>query len=222
MPPGEAGIPARERLPPGSPAPPSDPATPMATTESSPVARVYAEALLALGQKDGTLDTLAEETADLRTLLADNHDLSRLLTNPVIATDARQGMVQRMFEGKVSDTLYKFLQVLNRKGRLAALPGVCDAFATLVDEAQGKIEVDATVAAELDDATASRVADELGQTLGKQVTLTQHIDPDILGGMKLRIGDRLIDASVATRLANVRQRLIAAGREKAKATSFAD
>ncbi|MEE9405345.1 MAG: ATP synthase F1 subunit delta [Algisphaera sp.] len=194
----------------------------MAAPQTNAVSRVYADALLALGQQNNELDDLAQEMVQLDKLIQSNADLARLIGNPIIGATQRTAMVQRLFEGKTSDTLYKFIQVLGRKSRLAALPSICDVFARLVADHRGQVEVQVTVAKTLDDATALRIAKELGESMGKTVTLQQTVDESLIGGMKLRIGDRLIDASVSTRLKNVATRLAAAGRDKARTTLIAD
>ena len=194
----------------------------MPAEQTDAVSRVYAEALLGLAKQNNDVDGLAEEVAGLGELLDGNADLRKLIASPVIADDKRRDFIQRTFEGKTSDTLYKFIQVLSRKGRLASLPGVCTAFAGLVAQERGQIDVEAIVAQELDDATAQRVARELGESMNKTVNLQQTVDPSLIGGMRLRIGDRLIDASVATRLKNAAARLAAVGREKARTTLIAD
>lgn len=194
----------------------------MAAEQTDAVSRVYAQALLGLAKQNNDLDGIAEEVAGLGQLLDDNADLSKLVASPVIADAKRRDMIQRLFEGKTSDTLYKFIQVLSRKGRLSSLPGVCRAFAGLVATERGQIDVEAIVARELDADTAARVARELGESMNKTVNLQQTVDESLIGGMRLRIGDRLIDASVATRLKNAANRLAAAGREKARTTLIAD
>lgn len=194
----------------------------MPAEQTDAVSRVYAEALLGLAKQNNDVDGLTEEVAGLGELLDGNADLRKLIASPVIADAKRRDFIQRTFEGKTSDTLYKFIQVLSRKGRLASLPGVCTAFAGLVAQERGQIDVEAIVAQELDDATAQRVARELGESMNKTVNLQQTVDPSLIGGMRLRIGDRLIDASVATRLKNAAARLAAVGREKARTTLIAD
>lgn len=187
----------------------------VAVTDS--VSRVYAQALLELAQEAGQLDAIAQEVRDFAVLLSSDADLQRLFTSRAIGSEARGGMLERVFKGKVSDTLYKFLCVVNAKDRLDALPGIFVAFDEKLDEQRGIVKVDAHVAAALDAGQADRVAAAVGESLGgKKVVLNQHVDPDLIGGLKLRIGDELIDASVATQLQIMRRRLVAAGQEKAR------
>ena len=192
------------------------------STASDSAGRIYAQALIELAEGQQQLDAVAEEVGDLGALIESDADLRRLIENPILDRAQRRGMIQRLFEGKVSDLLYRFLQIVNQKGRLADLPAITEAFAGFMAERRNEIDVDAYVATPMDGATASRVADGLGASLGKKVTLNQHVDESLIGGLKLRIGDQLVDASVARQLKTIEQQLIAAGREKARAAASAD
>ena len=110
--------------------------------------------------------------------------------------------------------------VVNQKDRLGSLPGIVRAFANLVDERQGVVEVDAYVANRLDEGQASAIADRLGASMGRKVALKQHVDEELIGGLKLRIGDKLLDGSVATQLRLMRDKFVQAGREKARAITM--
>ena len=191
------------------------PDPPAPVTDS--VSRVYAQALLELAQSANQLDAIAQEVSDLAALLAGNNDLRQLLDSRAIGAEARRGVIERVFKGKVSDTLYRFLQVVNTKDRLGVLPGILASFGEKLDEARGIVKVDAYVAKSLDAGQADRVAKAVGDSLGgKRVVLRQHVNPDLIGGLKLRIGDELIDASVATQLKLMQRRLVEAGQERAR------
>ena len=177
------------------------------------VGRVYAQALLEMATERGVVDEVALEVQDLLPLIAEDGDLYRLLVNPAIGDQERGQIIQRIFEGKVSDLLYKMLRVLGDKGRLGSLPEVASGYLLAVAEARGQVDVEAHVASPLDEATAKRVADQIGEALGgKGVTLTQKVEPSLIGGMKIKVGDRLIDASVASQLRNMKNKMIAAAR----------
>lgn len=176
------------------------------------VGRVYAQALLELAQEQGQVDAVAEEVQQLLPVIAEGGELHRLLTNPAIGDSERGEIVKRVFAGKVSPLLYKMLRVLGDKRRLASLPEFAAGYLLAVAEKRGQIEVQAFVATELDAAAAKQVADQIGQALGKTVSLTQKVDPSLIGGLKIKIGDRLIDASVASQLRNMKNKMIAAGR----------
>ena len=176
------------------------------------VGRVYAQALLEMATEKGVIDEVADEVQQLLPMISAGGDLHRLLVNPAIGDKERGQIIQRIFEGKVSDLLYKMLRVLGDKGRLGSLPEVASGYLLAVAEARGQIDVEAFVASELDSEAVQQVAQQIGQALGKTVTVTQRVDPSLIGGMKIKVGDRLIDASVSSQLRNMKQKMIAAGR----------
>lgn len=177
---------------------------------------VYAEALLDLIADAEQRDALREEMDQIGQLLEDSQDLTTLLASRVLSTAERRECLTRIFEGKISDLIFRFLQVVNKKDRLVDLPGIIRAFGRLVDQQRGLIDVDAYLAKPMDQAQADRVAEALGTVLKGQVVLHQHVDESLIGGIKLRVGDRLIDGSVATQLRLLKQRMIERGRQAAR------
>lgn len=190
---------------------------PEATPQTNQVGRVYADALVELAQKNGALDEAADECRQLSSLLEEQPRLQTLLSNPAITSAERVELVGRVFSGKLSDTLFRFLSVMARKDRLDELPAVLLSVRERVAEIRGEVEVDAWTASpmpeELRDSVRDRVAAALG---GKAVTLREHVDPALLGGLKLRVGDRLLDGTAATRLRLLRRDLVAAGNAAAR------
>lgn len=181
---------------------------------SQSVEHVYAAALLELAASD--LDNIREQADDLGSLIRDDKGLALLIESRVLSSDERAASIEKIFKGNVDDLLYRFIQVVNAKDRLPHLGDILETFGALVDQRNGIIEVDAYVAAALDDATAQRVTADLSETLGGNVVLHQHVDETLIGGLKLRIGDKLIDASVATQLRKMKKQIVDAGREKTR------
>lgn len=180
------------------------------------VSRVYAQALLELAQAGGSVDDVAQEAGELLALLGGEPDLSKLMSSRALNTSQRSALIEKLFRGKISDVLYRFLQVVNRKDRLGSLERVLGTYGLLVAEAKGELDVDVFVAEALTDEAGRGVADSIGQAVGKRVHLHQHIDPELIGGLKVRVGDRLIDGSVATQLKIMKRKLVEAGREQAR------
>ena len=177
----------------------------------------YGAALLELTEEQNATDTVVEQCRQLAELIDSDDTLRTMLQNPSLSIENRRGVLKAALEGRVHDSLYRLIQVMNQKGRAAYIGHMCRSFVKLVDQHRGVVEVDAYVASELDDATAGRVRDQLGAALGgKQVHLNLHVDPSIIGGLKVRIGDKLIDGSVAARLRRMRETLITRGREMAR------
>lgn len=181
-----------------------------AELKTDAVGRVYAQSLLELARESGQVEAVGEEVAGLLPMLEPGGDLDQLMTNPAIGAEERSQIVKRVFAGRVSDLLYRFLQVVGGKGRLDHLGQIASGYLLAVAEDRGEVEVDAFVATAMDDATAGKVADQIGTSLGKKVSLRQHVDESLIGGLKIRIGDRLIDASVANQLRNMKNKMIAA------------
>lgn len=183
------------------------------------VARVYAGALFELAQAGGALEGVAAQVNEIAALLDEHADLRRLLSTPAINKLERRAMLERIFADRYSDEVYNFIQVLNNRGRIGSLPGIIAAFDERLDRYRNVVEVEAHVADELSPLDAGKVADAVGKKLGKQVVLTQYIDPNLIGGLKLKIGDRLIDGSVATQLRAMKRRLSEVGYQKARSAT---
>lgn len=183
---------------------------------TNPVNRAYAQALFEMAEEQGALDQTADEMDQIGELLHSEPGLARLLESPSLSTSSRSGAIERVFKDRVSDTVYRFLQVLNQKGRTNALRGIVQAFSDLIGERRGIVEVDAFVPERLEPSQANEVAQRIGQILGRQVVLHQYVDPELIGGLKLRVGDRMIDGSVATQLHRMRRNLTDRGRQKAR------
>ncbi len=177
---------------------------------------VYAQALIELAQEAGQIDSVTEQVKQLRDLLIADPDIVRLLSSRVLSMAERQDVAKRAFSGRVSDLVLHFLQVLVRKNRFDEFPGIAAAFLHLVDVRFGTIQIEAFVAAELDTASSYAITSRIAELTHRDVRLRQHIDAELIGGLKIRVADELIDGSVATQLRLVEQRLKEASRETAR------
>jgi F-type H+-transporting ATPase subunit delta len=182
------------------------------------VEHIYAAALLNLAEKAGQVDEVRQEMNELGDLLKQQPVLTKLLESRVLSRSERAGSIERIFKGNVSELLYRFVQVVNSKDRLAALADIITMYGKLVDRRNGIIDADVFVAALLDDSEVQRISSNLSEALGGNVVLHQSVDPSLIGGLKLRIGDRLIDGSVATQLKRLQQSIVDSGREAARGT----
>ena len=186
------------------------------TKFTSSLDTTYARALFELAIEASRLDNVADQVAQIGRLWDTNPDLDNLLSSLVLSTAERAGVIERAFKGKVDELVFRFFMVVNQKDRLGNLPVIVRAFANLVDERQGIVEVDAYVTNLLDEGQAGAIADRLGASMGRKVELKQHIDSELIGGLKLRIGDKLLDGSVATQLRLMLDKFVQAGRDKAR------
>lgn len=177
----------------------------------------YGEALLQLAEEAGQLEEVAGEVREVEALIQQQPDLERLLSSRILSMSQREEALKNVFGGRINKTFLDFMRVVNNKERLDQLPAILRQFLKLLDERRGIIEVDVFIAARLDDGKAKDVAARIGQALGREVVLHQYVDPELIGGLKIRVGDQLIDGSVATQLKRMKEKLIEAGREKARA-----
>jgi F-type H+-transporting ATPase subunit delta len=185
-------------------------------TPTQAIDRTYARALLELADEADQTQAIGEEVNDLAGVLAGEPAFATVLTNRVIGQDARSAFLQKVLQGRVSDTLYRFVQVVNNHGRSDRLGDIFRAFNDLMADRSQVVQATATVAQGLDQDALNHLRDRLAEKLGKTVQLEQVIDPAVLGGVVLRVGDELIDGSVATQLRTMKNRLVTAGREKAR------
>ena len=183
---------------------------PLIESQPDALALVYARSLLELVEAKGgrgTVESTLGELEDILDLARSNPKFGELLASRVISAAARETSLEKVFKGRVSEYTYHFLQVLNHKGRLNHLGAIAAAFEQLSQEKYGVVEVDLFTAEALSPQTAEGIKHKLGEVLKKQVVIHSYIDADMIGGIKIQIGDQLIDASVATQLRQMRDKL---------------
>ena len=168
-------------------------------------ARRYARAIFELAHDESSVEAWGRRLAQVREVLSDP-EVARALTNPTIATEQRMALVSDLFDGGEATNLAK---LLIESDRVRDVEAIDEEFQRLADEAAGRVRATVTTAVELSSQDRDRVAEELSKRLGKEIHLDVLVDPGILGGLKLQYGDRLVDASVATRLQQLRRRLAA-------------
>jgi F-type H+-transporting ATPase subunit delta len=170
-------------------------------------ARRYAKAVFELAQEEGQVEEWGHRLAVVREVMSDAEVIA-VLTNPTIPNDRRMALISdapHVFD-KESTNLALLLIESNRVRDVEAIE---QEFQRLADEAAGRVRATLTTAVVLTPADRERVVDELSRHLGKEIRLQVEVDPRILGGLKLQYGDHLVDASVATRLQQLRRSLAA-------------
>ncbi|MDB5297975.1 MAG: synthase subunit delta [Phycisphaerales bacterium] len=187
---------------------------------SSPIsttAAVYAKSLLELAGEQQQAWEVAGELSQLVELLDADPAVERYLANPAVGDKDREQLLSRALEGKVSHLVWNFVRVLNAKGRLNLLREIQRSYAEQIDERFGKVEVDVTVAQRLNDDELEDVRRAVGEALKRDAVVHQYVDESIIGGLVLRVQDKLIDTSVRAQLAAMKQQMLAA-RPKTAAT----
>jgi F-type H+-transporting ATPase subunit delta len=170
-------------------------------------ARRYARAVFELAQTEGQVEEWGRRVEAVRDLLSDP-GVAAVLTNPTIDTEKRMALVSGA-PGVLDAEATNLAKLLIESNRVRDVAAVDAEFKRLADEAAGRVRATVTTAVELAPEDRDRVAAELSKRLGKEIRLEVVVDASIVGGMKLQYGDRLVDASVATRLQQLRRRLAA-------------
>jgi F-type H+-transporting ATPase subunit delta len=185
--------------------------------QADALARIYAGALFEEAERAGGQATIESTLAELEDILAiarEDAQFSEFLTSQILAPDKRRDSLRAIFGGKVSPLTLNFLLVLNDKARLDHLGAIAAAYDERLQDRFGRIEVDVYTAAPIDNNQASAIEGRLRDVLGKEPVLHRYVDESMLGGLRLRIGDQLVDASVATQLRRMRERLGASGADE--------
>ena len=173
-----------------------------ATRNASPIiAGRYARALFDLADEQHAIEQIARDLETLKRLLADNADLGAALRNPLFDS-AQQGraITEIARASGLSPIILKFLGVLARNRRLFALDGIADAFLADLARRRGELTVDVASAQPLTSDQTQRLTEKLNQTLAAKVRINAKVDPSLLGGLIVKIGSKLIDSSIRTKL----------------------
>lgn len=173
------------------------------TTDQQQLGEVYAKALLGVGEKSGSTEALISELQEINRAVASLPKLSESLITPRLSTDEKTALVEKAFTGKISPAMMNFLKVVVQKGRFDCLPAVAISAKQMHDQMSGKIQATLVTAEEIDQQTRDHIGSKLSEKLGKQVELETVIDPAIIGGVVVRVGDTVYDSSVAGQLKQV-------------------
>jgi F-type H+-transporting ATPase subunit delta len=173
------------------------------------LAKVYAEALFSAAHRQNAVDALGEELSHFGSDVLDAApEIESFLASPVVGKKAKTAALDAALPGHASDLLRGLFTVLARNGRLSLLRGITEAYRHLLDNQAGLIPVKVTSAVALSDAQREALTGTLGDILKQQPVLTVRVDPDLLGGLVVQVGDRVIDTSVRTRLQTLRTLLL--------------
>ncbi len=168
------------------------------TTQTA--ARVYAEALLQLASEQKLTDDIEAELNELMRLWREQPDFAALMNSVAIDDDARRTSLRNIFAGRVHELLLNLMLVLNDKGRTMSFAEIADAFGKLLDAQRGRQRAYVTTAVAMTDEQRRKVADQARRLSGREPVLVERIDPDILGGVVLQIGDHVVDGSLKLKL----------------------
>lgn len=173
-------------------------------------ARRYAEAAFELASAGDAEDAWARDLELAAGLLGDER-VSRVLDNPSIPLSEREELVARLLDRRVAKPVVNLVRLLAQRGRTELLPAISREFHRLLNEQRGVVEAVATSAKPLDPDDREAVRKQVEKMTGAKVELQVEVDESLIGGLTVRIGDRLFDASIRGRLERLRHELIARG-----------
>ncbi len=172
------------------------------------VAGRYASALLETASEQGQLAAIEADIDTLQGALAESDDLRRMVRSPVFSADdqskALDALLGRM---GVNPLTLNFFKVLARNRRLFAAEDIIRAFKALAAEARGEVQAEVASAVALGDSQLNALKEQLKSSVGKDVQLEATVDPSLLGGLVVKIGSRMIDSSLKTKLATLNTRM---------------
>ena len=168
------------------------------------IARVYARSLFAVAKEQDKLDLVREQLGQFADALDGSRELSIFFFSPYFSTEEKKEGLGRLLEG-VDPTVENFLALLVENHRMPVIFRVRRDFEHLWEQENKLLPVTITSAVALDEATVKSIGDAIGRQTGQRVELTTNVDPDVLGGLVVRVGNSILDASIRNRLENLRR-----------------
>jgi F-type H+-transporting ATPase subunit delta len=168
------------------------------------LARVYARSLFQVARKQGKLDELREQLGQFADALDQNRELAVFFFSPYFSTTEKTQALGGLLDG-ADEALLNFLSLLIEKHRMPVIFRIRQEYERLWEEENKTLPVQITSAIALDEATTASLGKTIGERAGRTVTLAARVDPDILGGIIIRVGNSILDASIRNRLEQLRR-----------------
>ena len=173
------------------------------------LATKYSRAMFLLAQEDGKLNEYGQELRSLSSDFEETPELKAYLESPMIPRQAKQEAVEKIFQGDLSPMVMNFLRFLLDKQRVSLLKEIVQQYEDFSNEAQGILVADVTTARSISDGLGQKLTEKLGTLTGKTIKLRKHLDEKLIGGVVVRMGDRLIDGSLKSRMKALEAQLLA-------------
>lgn len=167
------------------------------------LARVYGRSLFEVAGEHGKLDLLREQLDQFADALAESHDLELFFFSPYFSTSEKQAALAKVLDG-ADEQLLNFLELLIENHRMPVIFRIRREYDRLWEQEKRLLPVVLTSAVELDEQTIEDLGERIGEGTGRTVTLTKRVDPDILGGIVVQVGNSILDASIRNRLEQLR------------------
>jgi ATP synthase F1 delta subunit len=170
------------------------------------IAQVYARSLFEVASEQGKLDEVRDELGAFADALHDNRDMQVFLFSPYFSTEEKKDGLQRAVTG-ADPTFQNFLEALIERHRTPAIFRIRAQFNAMWEEENRLLPVQVTSAIELEPDVVNSIGERIGRQTGRTVELSHRVDPDILGGIVLRVGNSVLDASIRNRLNQLRKQV---------------
>ena len=170
------------------------------------VSEVYARALFEVASERDILDVMREQLGQFVDVLSTNHNLQTFFFSPYLSTEEKKDGLARLIDG-AEETFMSFLETLVERHRMPEIFHIRARYEELWDAEMKRLPVEVTSAVELDESIVREIGDRIGTQTGNKIELTSVVDPDILGGIVLRVGDFILDASIRNRLSQLRKQV---------------
>ena len=161
---------------------------------------IYAQAVFELCCEQGIEQDAAQELEAVGEIFAENEEFVKVLRSPLVPLDDKQKLLESVFGGKVSGTVFDFLCLVTEKGRAGYVPQICEEFRMLYHKQQGILEVSVVTAMPMSEKLAEKLKAKLETALGKKVIMKQSVDKSLIGGIVVRYEGAELDSSVKGRL----------------------
>jgi len=173
----------------------------------SPVAYRYARSLMQLAREKGVMEAVREDMLLVASTCAENNDLRVMLRSPVIRADMKNKVLGRVFGGNIGHMTERFIAILVRKGREGILPEIAEGFQNVYRTEHDILMAEVRSAVPLTDEARAQVKKMAEKRHpGKSILIEESVDPSLIGGVVVRIGDEQVDASVSRRLSDLRRK----------------
>lgn len=182
----------------------------MIEARSNPVSRNYAEALLALAKKADNREGFGVMIRDVATAITQDPTIKLFLESPRVSYEDKNEILSKAFGDRVPRLFLRFLQTMVHNRRQMMIPDIAREYAQLLDEEEGRVHAEVTLARAVDAAEESRIGEQLSRVLGKKVNPQMTVDPSIMGGIIVKVGNTVMDGSVRRRLGKLASRMRAA------------
>jgi F-type H+-transporting ATPase subunit delta len=178
----------------------------------STIGRNYAEALLALARKGGDIEAWGGLLGAIATAMQENQTLRTFLESPKLSAAHKIEILQKAFDRKLPKLFLLFIATVIQKRRQMLIPAIAIEYNALIDESENRLHANVTVAREPSGPEREALARQLSRLFGKRVVPHITLNPAILGGVIVKVGDTVMDGSVRRRLSTLKQRMLASSR----------